>query len=67
MNKVALRSGFAAAATLLAEPWSLVTGGDLRFPEVEGERGPQDEEVDGYLDQFRAFAAIDPVLGTARN
>ncbi|MER6685773.1 hypothetical protein [Streptomyces olivaceoviridis] len=56
---------FAAAATLLAEPWSLATGGDLRFPEVEGERGPQDEEVDGYLDQFRASAALDPVLGTA--
>ncbi|MFF5549439.1 hypothetical protein [Streptomyces olivaceoviridis] len=56
---------FAAAATLLAEPWSLATGGDLRFPDVEGERGPQDEEADGYLDQFRASAAIDPVLGTA--
>ncbi|WP_189818363.1 FAD-dependent oxidoreductase [Streptomyces olivaceoviridis] len=56
---------FAAAATLLAEPWSLAAGGDLRFPEVEGERGPQDEEVNGYLDQFRASAAIDPVLGTA--
>ncbi|MFF8908048.1 hypothetical protein [Streptomyces olivaceoviridis] len=56
---------FAAAATLPAEPWSLATGGDLRLPEVEGERGPQDEEVNGYLDQFRASAAIDPALGTA--
>lgn len=56
---------FTAAATLLAEPWSLATGGDLRFPEVEGERGPQDAEVNGYLDRFRAAAAVDPVLGTA--
>lgn len=56
---------FAAAADLLAEPWSLATGGDLRFPEVEGERGPQDDEINRYLDQFRASAAVDPVLGTA--
>ncbi|MFF4903174.1 FAD-dependent oxidoreductase [Streptomyces sp. NPDC001068] len=56
---------FASAAALLAEPWSLATGGDLRFPEVEGERGPQDAEINGYLDQFRAAAAVDPALGTA--
>jgi 2-polyprenyl-6-methoxyphenol hydroxylase-like FAD-dependent oxidoreductase len=56
---------FTAAANLLAEPWSLATGGDLRFPEVEGERGPQDEEINQYLAKFRAAAAIDPVLGTA--
>ncbi|MCZ4603522.1 FAD-dependent monooxygenase [Streptomyces sp. Lzd4kr] len=56
---------FTAAATLLAEPWSLATGGDLRFSDVEGERGPQDEEINRYLGQFRASAAIDPVLGTA--
>ncbi|WP_037854883.1 FAD-dependent oxidoreductase [Streptomyces sp. NRRL S-340] len=56
---------FKAAATLLADPWALATGGDLRFPEVEGERGPQDDEINGYLDRFRASAAIDPVLGTA--
>jgi 2-polyprenyl-6-methoxyphenol hydroxylase-like FAD-dependent oxidoreductase len=56
---------FAAAAALLVEPWSLAAGGDLRFPEVEGERGPQDEEINQYLTQYRAAAAIDPVLGTA--
>ncbi|MEE4540636.1 FAD-dependent monooxygenase [Streptomyces sp. V4-01] len=56
---------FTAAAALLAEPWALATGGDLRFPEVEGERGPQDEQIGRYLDQYRASAAIDPVLGTA--
>lgn len=56
---------FEAAAALLVEPWSLAIGGDLRFPEVEGERGPQDEEVNAYLGSFRAAAAIDPVLGAA--
>ncbi|KUN18784.1 hypothetical protein AQJ23_39325 [Streptomyces antibioticus] len=56
---------FEAAATMLVEPWSLAVGGDLRFPEVEGERGPQDEEVNTYLSGFRAAAAVDPVLGTA--
>ncbi|MFJ7495133.1 hypothetical protein ACIQZB_28830 [Streptomyces sp. NPDC097727] len=56
---------FEAAAAMLVEPWSLAVGGDLRFPEVEGERGPQDEEVNRYLGRFRAAAAVDPVLGTA--
>jgi 2-polyprenyl-6-methoxyphenol hydroxylase-like FAD-dependent oxidoreductase len=56
---------FAAVADLLVEPWSLATGGDLRFPEVEGERGPQDEEINGYLTLLRAAAAVDPAVGTA--
>jgi 2-polyprenyl-6-methoxyphenol hydroxylase-like FAD-dependent oxidoreductase len=56
---------FAAVPDLLATPWALATGGDLRFPEVEGERGPQDKEIDAYLTQYRASAAVDPVLGTA--
>jgi 2-polyprenyl-6-methoxyphenol hydroxylase-like FAD-dependent oxidoreductase len=56
---------FPAVADLLVEPWSLATGGDLRFPEVEGERGPQDEEINGYLTQVRAAAAVDPAVGTA--
>jgi 2-polyprenyl-6-methoxyphenol hydroxylase-like FAD-dependent oxidoreductase len=56
---------FTAAADLLATPWSLAAGGDLRFPEVEGDRGPQDAEVDAYLTQFRASAAVDPVLAAA--
>ncbi|MEU9918765.1 hypothetical protein [Streptomyces sp. NPDC051001] len=59
------RRFFTAPAGLLAEPWALAVAFDLRFPEVEGERGPQDDEINGYLDQFRAAAAIDPALGTA--
>jgi 2-polyprenyl-6-methoxyphenol hydroxylase-like FAD-dependent oxidoreductase len=56
---------FTAAAELVAAPWALAAGGDLRFPEVEGERGPQDAEIDAYLTAYRAAAAIDPVLGAA--
>jgi len=56
---------FTAAAKVLAEPWDLAAGGDLRFPEVEGVRGPQDGRAGKYLDRFRAAAAIDPVLGRA--
>lgn len=56
---------FAAAADLLTDPWVLSAGGDLRFPEVEGERGPETDEINRYLAAFRAVAATDPVLGTA--
>jgi 2-polyprenyl-6-methoxyphenol hydroxylase-like FAD-dependent oxidoreductase len=56
---------FSAAADPLAAAWGLAAGGDLRFPEVEGERGPQDAEIDAYLTAYRAAAAVDPVLGTA--
>jgi 2-polyprenyl-6-methoxyphenol hydroxylase-like FAD-dependent oxidoreductase len=56
---------FSAAADLLAVPWALAVGGDLRFPEIEGERGPQHEEINAYLTAYRAAAAVDPVLGTA--
>lgn len=56
---------FPNVAAMLADPWALASGGDLRFPEVEGERGPQDEAINHYLEQFRAAAAIDPVLGAA--
>jgi 2-polyprenyl-6-methoxyphenol hydroxylase-like FAD-dependent oxidoreductase len=56
---------FSAAAALLADPWGLASGGDLRFPEVEGERGPQDETINHYLEQFRVAAMVDPALGTA--
>ncbi|WP_432164264.1 hypothetical protein [Streptomyces tendae] len=53
---------FTAAAALPTEPWSLAAGGDLRFPEADGEGGPQEEEINRYLDCFRAATAIDPVL-----
>ncbi|WP_250004828.1 FAD-dependent monooxygenase [Actinoplanes sp. M2I2] len=59
------RRYFTGAAQLLAEPWALATGSDLRFPGVEGVRSTQDEQAGQYLDQLRAAAATDPGVGAA--
>jgi 2-polyprenyl-6-methoxyphenol hydroxylase-like FAD-dependent oxidoreductase len=56
---------FAAAAQLLAEPWALATGSDLRFPGLGGVRSPEDEQAGRYLDALRAAAATDSVVGAA--
>jgi 2-polyprenyl-6-methoxyphenol hydroxylase-like FAD-dependent oxidoreductase len=57
----------ASAAALLAEPWAVSTGGDLRFDgvEVQGPWTPQSYEGSRYLDRLTAAAAVDPVLGSA--
>lgn len=56
---------FARAARLLANPWSLATGGDLRFPEVEGRRRWVDRSLNSYLDRYRRAARWDATLGAA--
>ncbi|NMO50294.1 squalene monooxygenase [Actinoplanes sp. TBRC 11911] len=56
---------YRANADVLDDAWRLVAGGDLRFPEVEGERSPRDVEAGKYLTRYRAAAAVDPVLGGA--
>jgi 2-polyprenyl-6-methoxyphenol hydroxylase-like FAD-dependent oxidoreductase len=56
---------FAEAAQVLAEPWALATGNDLRFPKVEGVRNPEDEQASHYLDTLRAAAATDPRVAAA--
>ncbi|MEU8821744.1 FAD-dependent monooxygenase [Actinoplanes sp. NPDC048796] len=56
---------FAGAARVLAEPWALAAGSDLRFPGVEGERDPQQEQAGQYLDLLRATAATDARVGAA--
>ncbi|MFJ4438043.1 FAD-dependent oxidoreductase [Streptomyces sp. NPDC088923] len=53
---------FRAAAKLVDAPWALATGGDLRFPQVEGKRAPGDKLVNRYLERYRAAASVDPVL-----
>lgn len=50
---------------MINNPWTLATGGDLRFPEVAGKRRPADKVVNRYLDGFRIAASLDPVLGDA--
>jgi 2-polyprenyl-6-methoxyphenol hydroxylase-like FAD-dependent oxidoreductase len=56
---------FAEAARVLAEPWALATGSDLRFPGVDGVRNPEDEQAGHYLDLLRTAAATDPDVGAA--
>jgi 2-polyprenyl-6-methoxyphenol hydroxylase-like FAD-dependent oxidoreductase len=56
---------FAEAARVLAEPWALATGSDLRFPGVDGVRNPGDEQAGRYLDMLRTAAATDPAVGAA--
>ncbi|GAA2385794.1 FAD-binding monooxygenase [Streptomyces glaucosporus] len=56
------RRFFRAAARAVDTPWLLAAGGDLRFPEVEGRRGPADGLLDRYLTRYRAAASADPVL-----
>jgi 2-polyprenyl-6-methoxyphenol hydroxylase-like FAD-dependent oxidoreductase len=57
------RRFFRAASKDIDVPWTLATGGDLRFPEVEGKRPPGDGLVNRYLERYRAAASVDPVLG----
>lgn len=56
------RRFFRAAAKLVDAPWALATGGDLRFPQVEGKRPPGDKLVNSYLERYRAAASVDPAL-----
>jgi 2-polyprenyl-6-methoxyphenol hydroxylase-like FAD-dependent oxidoreductase len=56
---------FAEAARVLAEPWALATGSDLRFSGVEGERSPEAEQAGQYLDLLRVAAATDPSVAAA--
>jgi 2-polyprenyl-6-methoxyphenol hydroxylase-like FAD-dependent oxidoreductase len=56
---------FREAADLLDNPWSLILGSDLRFPDAEGPRTPQIEQSITYMNAYRAAAADDAVLGTA--
>ncbi|GAA2457428.1 FAD-dependent oxidoreductase [Streptomyces macrosporus] len=57
------RRFFRAASQAVDTPWLLAAGGDLRFPEAEGRRGPVDGLLDRYLTRYRAAASVDPVLG----
>jgi flavin-dependent dehydrogenase len=42
--------------------WKISTGGDLRFPAVEGRRTPDMKLLNGYLDRLTLAARTDPVL-----
>jgi len=59
------RRFFRGTAKLVDSPWSIATGSDLRFADIEGHRPPTARLVNAYLDRYHAAAAADPVLGTA--
>ena len=59
------RRFFRRAAKLIDSPWSIATGSDLRFPQIEGQRPPGARLANAYLDRYHAAAAADPALGTA--
>lgn len=55
---------FPAVARLLDTPWNMAVAGDLRFPDVAGERTPQMRQFADYLTRYRAAAEVDASLGT---
>ena len=56
------RKFFARAHRIEDVAWKIATGGDLRFDEVEGRRGPDTKITNRYLDWLTTAARTDPVL-----
>ncbi|WP_028647196.1 NAD(P)/FAD-dependent oxidoreductase [Nocardiopsis sp. CNT312] len=59
------RAFYRATRRALDPAWSIATGGDLAFPEVEGKRTPMLRFVNGYLDRLRHAAHDDVRLSEA--
>lgn len=53
---------FARAGEIVDTPWTIATGEDLRYPQVEGERPPGFRIVNRYLERVHAVASDDPVV-----
>lgn len=47
--------------------WKIATGGDLRYDEVQGKRGPDTKIMNWYLERLAFAARTDPVLGRQFN
>jgi 2-polyprenyl-6-methoxyphenol hydroxylase-like FAD-dependent oxidoreductase len=56
---------FPAAARIIAGPWDIAVGGDLRFPGVVGPRTAKVRAVNAYLERLHAAAERDPEVGRA--
>ena len=56
------RRFFARVRPVVDVPWTIATGEDLRFPQVEGPRPPGFALGCAYLDRVQAAAAEDPVV-----
>jgi 2-polyprenyl-6-methoxyphenol hydroxylase-like FAD-dependent oxidoreductase len=59
------RRFFRHAATAIDNPWDIVVGSDLRFPEVEGRRTFQVRLSNAYLSRLVRAAATDVPTGEA--
>jgi 2-polyprenyl-6-methoxyphenol hydroxylase-like FAD-dependent oxidoreductase len=56
-TKEMAREFFAQAAEVISTPWALAAGGDLAFPQTQGERPPNADETAAY------FASLDRLCG----
>ncbi len=53
---------FARAKAIVASPWTIATGEDLRYPQVVGERPPGFGIVSRYMERAHQAATRDPVV-----
>ncbi|ACA18649.1 monooxygenase FAD-binding [Methylobacterium sp. 4-46] len=53
---------YARTRRIIDIPWTIATGEDLRFPEIEGKRPPGTALVNRYLERVHAVASCDPLV-----
>jgi hypothetical protein len=53
---------YAKASQIVDIPWTIATGEDLRYPQVQGRRPPGFRLVNRYLERLHAVASEDPVV-----
>ena len=51
---------FPKAAEVISTPWALAAGGDLAFPQTQGERPPNAAETTAYFASLSRLCAEDP-------
>jgi 2-polyprenyl-6-methoxyphenol hydroxylase-like FAD-dependent oxidoreductase len=56
---------FARTARIIDTPWRIAVGGDLRYPEVEGARGPMVRFINWYLGRLHRAGWRDPEVAKA--
>jgi 2-polyprenyl-6-methoxyphenol hydroxylase-like FAD-dependent oxidoreductase len=56
------RRFYARSRTIVDIPWTIATGEDLRFPQVQGTRPPGFHLVNRYLERVHAIASEDPMV-----
>lgn len=56
------RAFFKRAKRIVDVPWTIATGEDMRFPQVEGKRQPGAGLVNAYMDRVHRAAMTDPVV-----